>query len=163
MSRLPTGRERRSRRRDAFGKWQWRRQLLQLALFAVTYTVGLHLLLLGGGDNDVGSGILSEDFVADGEGLLVGGDSLTLGDCLWVVASVLNFAYLVEESFDAIADPRGYFASGANVAGRGPKLAPRTLAVRPPSSLHWCPLSRARAAGRAARPLAMRAAGQTPR
>ena len=31
MSLLPTGRERRSRRRDAFGKWQWRRQLLQFA------------------------------------------------------------------------------------------------------------------------------------
>ena len=136
MSRLPTGRERRSRRRDAFGKWQWRRQLLQFALFAVTYTVGLHLLLLGGGDNDVGSGVLSEDFVADGEGLLVGGDSLTLGDCLWVVASVLNFAYLVEEFSDAVADPRAHFASVANVAGCDPKLAPRTFAARAPLCLH---------------------------
>ena len=138
MPRLPTSRERRSRRRDAFGKWQWRRQLLQLALFACAYTVSLHLLILGSGDNDIGSGILSEDFMADGEGLLVGGDSLTLGDCLWVVASILNFAYLVQESFDAIADPRGYFASIANVAGRDPKLSHHALAMRPPPCLHAC-------------------------
>ena len=138
MPPLPIGRSPRSRRREAFGKWKWRRQLLQFTLFACAYTVSLHLLILGDGDDDVGSGLLSDDLMADAEGLLVGSDSLTLGDCLWVVTSILNFGYLFEESFDAIADPRGYFASIANVAGRDPKLSHHALAMRPPPCLHAC-------------------------